>query len=54
MSGEDDRKVQARVPPEVRKALRLACVERGVTIQQALREAIEAWLAQQPSRGRDT
>jgi hypothetical protein len=46
VSGAAERKVQARVPLALRRALRVACAERGMTIQQALREAIEAWLAQ--------
>lgn len=33
-----------RLSSDLRKELRLACVERDVTVQKALEEAIKAWL----------
>lgn len=40
----DEPKVQVRLSAELRKELRLECVRREKTVQDALREAIQDWL----------
>jgi len=40
-----------RIDPELHKALRIAAIEAGVSMNQAVKEAVEIWLKQQKRKG---
>lgn len=40
-----------RIDPELHKALRIAAIEAGVSMNQAVKEAVEIWLKEQKRKG---
>lgn len=40
-----------RIDPELHKALRMAALEAGVSMNRAVREAVEMWLKEQRRKG---
>jgi predicted HicB family RNase H-like nuclease len=40
-----------RIDPELHKALRIAAIEVGVSMNQAVKEAVELWLKEHKRRG---
>ncbi len=40
-----------RIDPELHKALRIAAIEAGVSMNQAVKEAVEKWLKEQKRKG---
>ena len=41
-----------RIEPELHKALRIAAIEAGVSMNQAVKEAVELWLKEQKRRAK--
>ena len=42
---------QIRIEPELHKALRIAAIEAGVSMNGAINQAIELWLKEQRRKG---
>jgi predicted HicB family RNase H-like nuclease len=42
---------QVRIEPELHKALRIAAIEVGISMNKAINEAVELWLKEQRRRG---
>jgi predicted HicB family RNase H-like nuclease len=40
-----------RIDPELHKTLRIAAIEAGVSMNQAVKEAVEMWLKEQKRKG---
>jgi len=40
-----------RLDPETHKALRIAAIEEGISMQEALTKAVEAWLKEHRRKG---
>jgi predicted HicB family RNase H-like nuclease len=40
-----------RIEPDLHKALRIAAIEAGVSMNQAVKEAVEIWLKEQKRKG---
>jgi len=41
-----------RIEPELHKALRIAAIEAGVSMNQAVKEAVELWLKEKRRRAK--
>lgn len=41
-----------RIEPEVHKALRIAAIEAGVSMNEAVKQAVEMWLERQRKGGK--
>ncbi len=39
-----------RLDPEIHKALRIAAIEAGISMNEALTQAVEAWLKRHPRK----
>jgi predicted HicB family RNase H-like nuclease len=51
--GETKRKASVfRIEPELHKALRIAAIEAGVSMNQAVKEAVELWLKEKRRRAK--
>lgn len=42
---------QVRIEAELHKALRIAAIEAGISMNQAINQAVEMWLKEQRRRG---
>jgi predicted HicB family RNase H-like nuclease len=42
---------QVRIEPELHKALRIAAIEAGISMNKAINEAVEIWLKEQKRKG---
>ncbi len=48
------RATQFLVDPEIHKQLRIAAIEEGITMAEALREAVTLWLKTRPEKNKIT
>jgi predicted HicB family RNase H-like nuclease len=49
--GKHMQATQVRIEPELHKALRIAAIEAGVSMNKAINEAVEIWLKEQSRKG---
>jgi len=53
-TGKGDKKMKStvfRLDPETHKALRIAAIEEGISMNEALTQAVESWLKEHRRRG---
>ncbi len=49
---KDMKATMFRIEPEVHKALRIAAIEAGVSMNEAVKQAVEMWLERQRKGGK--
>lgn len=49
--GKEMKGTMFRLDPDTHKALRIAAIEEGISMQEALTKAVEAWLKEHKRKG---